>query len=63
MLRARPWARVAIDGVHVGTTPLPAIGLPVGKHKLHLEHDALNKTLVVDIKANETTTLNVDMRD
>jgi hypothetical protein len=39
-ITASPWARIAIDGVPYGETPLgPPIALKEGSHMVRLEHD------------------------
>lgn len=63
VVQARPWARVAIDGLGVGPTPLPAMPLPAGKHRVKLEHDGVVKFQTVDIEPQKTTTIQVDMRE
>ena len=62
MVRVRPWAKVSVDSVPVGTTPIPVLSLPAGRHRVRLEHDTLEKVQTVDIKAGQTTTLQIDMR-
>lgn len=62
VVRARPWARVSVDGLGLGTTPLPALPLPAGKHRLKLEHDGIVKLQTIDVAPQKTTTIQVDMR-
>jgi serine/threonine-protein kinase len=63
VVRARPWARVSVDGLGLGTTPLPALPLPAGKHRLKLEHDGIVKIQSIDVADQKTTTIQVDMRE
>lgn len=63
VVRARPWARVSVDGLGLGTTPLPALPLPAGKHRLKLEHDGIVKIQSIDVAPQKTTTIQVDMRE
>jgi len=60
---ARPWARVFIDGVYRGVTPLGTIELPAGKHAIQFRSDVfptVERTLV--LAADETQNLTVDLR-
>jgi len=63
VIRVRPWARVTIDGLGIGTTPLPALPIGAGKHRLRLEHQGVVKFMSVEVTANKTTTVQVDMRE
>jgi serine/threonine-protein kinase len=63
VVRARPWAKVFIDGLGLGTTPLPALPLPSGKHRLKLEHEGIVKYHVVTVEAGKTATVQIDMRE
>jgi serine/threonine-protein kinase len=63
VVQARPWARVAIDNLGIGTTPLPALSLPVGRHRVRLEYQGVVKLQVVEVEAHKTTTIQVDMRE
>jgi serine/threonine protein kinase len=58
---ARPWAWVAVDGVHVGETPFRAIPLVPGPHDVELRYPSYKpfRRRVV-IKAGETYTLRHD---
>ena len=61
-LRILPWAKVSVDGRTVGTTPMRPIAIDVGEHQLTLSHPnflPLQKTVL--IRADETTTLEVDL--
>ncbi len=48
-LRIRPYATVYLDDRKLGDTPLPAITLPVGKHKLRLVNPAFAKDVELTI--------------
>jgi eukaryotic-like serine/threonine-protein kinase len=63
VVQARPWAKVAIDNLGIGTTPLPALPLPAGRHRVRLEHQGIVKFQVVEVEAHKTTTIQVDMRE
>ena len=63
VVRARPWAKVTVDNVVAGTTPLPALSLKAGRHRVRLEHEGIIKNRVVEIVANTTATVQVDMRE
>ena len=63
VVRARPWARISVDGVSIGTTPMPAVALSAGKHRLMLEHDGTKKRQTIAITSRQTTTIQVDMRN
>ena len=62
VVRARPWARISVDGVGIGTTPMPAVALSAGTHRLMLEHDGTKKRQTIAITSRQTTTIQVDMR-
>ena len=53
--RIRPYATVYLDDRKLGDTPLPAISVPVGKHKLRLVNPAFGKDveLTIVIKPGE----------
>jgi serine/threonine-protein kinase len=58
-----PWADVAVDGAHVGQTPLRAIALPPGPHSVLLTHpDFQPYPRRVTIRPGETVRLLVDLR-
>jgi len=63
VVQARPWAKIAIDNLGIGTTPLPALPLPAGRHRVRLEHQGIVKFQVVEVEAQKTTTIQVDMRE
>jgi eukaryotic-like serine/threonine-protein kinase len=56
-----PWARVSIDGVHVGETPFSE-AIAAGEHRIVLTHDHYQPVLrVVRVKGGETERLSVDL--
>ncbi len=61
----RPWAAVTIDGRRLGTTPMRAIELPPGKHRVELDNADLGVHLVrtVDMKSGEAATLREKLVD
>ncbi|HUB07445.1 MAG TPA: serine/threonine-protein kinase [Myxococcales bacterium] len=63
VIRVLPWASVYVDGRMVGTTPFEPIELRPGKHKVELRNDELNstRTLWIDVKSGETTTVQEKM--
>ena len=63
LVKAKPWAKVSIDGIAEGTTPMPALPVSVGRHRVRLEHEKVVKTRVIDVVANKTTTIQIDMRE
>jgi hypothetical protein len=63
VVQARPWARIAVDGLGIGTTPLPALPLPAGHHRVRLEHNGNVKFQTVEVEAQKTTTIQIDMRE
>ena len=61
-LRILPWAEVSVDGGAIGTTPLRPVSLEAGEHRVVLSHPGykpLQKSVL--IRADETTTLEVDL--
>ncbi|MDP2275918.1 MAG: serine/threonine-protein kinase [Archangium sp.] len=48
-LRIRPYATIYLDDRLLGDTPLPAISVPVGKHKLRLVNPAFGKDVELNI--------------
>ncbi|MBK7862536.1 MAG: protein kinase [Archangiaceae bacterium] len=60
---ADPWASVLLDGRRIGTTPLRSVSLPVGPHRLRLEHPK-RKTIekVVTIVAGRTELVDVELQ-
>ncbi|MBN2494257.1 MAG: PEGA domain-containing protein [Deltaproteobacteria bacterium] len=56
-LNSKPWGRVWIDGKDIGRpTPLINYELPAGKHRVTIHfQNGTSKTVVVDIKPDETT--------
>lgn len=61
VVRVRSGVKLSLDGLSVGTTPLPALSLPPGKHRLNLEQGVLAKTVFVDVKRGETTSVQVEL--
>jgi hypothetical protein len=61
-LRVLPWAEVAIDEKPMGSTPMRPVTLDVGEHEVVLSHPQYKPLLKrVVIRAEETTTLDVDL--
>jgi len=62
-IKARPWARVYVDGKDRGMTPLTALELPPGEHIVQLENEKLGKKRFarVLIRPNEVHSLEVDL--
>jgi len=52
-----PWATVYLDGKNIGSTPLPPIDLPEGKHQIILDNSAVGQKIVqiIEIKAGQDT--------
>ncbi|MDP7037858.1 MAG: PEGA domain-containing protein, partial [Myxococcota bacterium] len=63
-LQTTPWSRVVIDGIDQGPTPLFKIKLSAGKHKaLFINKKAnIQKTQNIDIAADQTTTLSIQLQ-
>ncbi|MDD5309406.1 MAG: protein kinase [Deltaproteobacteria bacterium] len=63
-VNVRPWARVRVDGVDRGTTPIDRLKLPVGVHKVLLVNDALsfNQSVQVEVRSGRTSVLNKQIR-
>ena len=57
--RVRPYAVVYVDGRKVGTTPLPPVALPAGRHEVRLENPELGQThrTALQVKAGEAVVL------
>ena len=47
--RIRPYATVFLDDRKLGDTPLPAVSVPLGKHKLRLVNPAFGKDVELTI--------------
>jgi len=64
-LRIRPFAQVFIDGKSVGETPLPALQLSVGKHRLRLVNEELGKNVEQDIvvKSGENNVFKLNLKE
>jgi serine/threonine protein kinase len=59
----RPWAKVVVDGLSLGTTPLKPITLSPGEHTARLLHPSYPPlTRTVQIRPGEITQLIVDLR-
>jgi hypothetical protein len=62
-INARPWARVAIDGLAIGETPIGEVRLTEGAHVITLTHpefgERRHRALV---RPGETTRVAIDMR-
>jgi len=51
-INAEPWARVAIDGAEVGSTPLANLAVPIGTHEVLFAHPVFGErrqTVVVKV--------------
>jgi hypothetical protein len=60
-VEAPPGAEIWIDNELVGSSPLPAIGVPIGNHEVMVKHQDLGeRRQSVDVKFGETTELRVD---
>jgi hypothetical protein len=59
VLIAKPWAKVAVDGKEVGTTPLE-LALDASKHKIEFTKGSELIRKLVTVVAGETTTLEVE---
>ncbi|MEY3014547.1 MAG: hypothetical protein RIT45_3282 [Pseudomonadota bacterium] len=59
-ISAKPWANVFLKGKKLGLTPR-SVELPAGKHTFTLTKGSVNKTLVVTVKPNKTSSHSVDM--
>ena len=61
-VNARPWARVYLDGRHVGYTPLSLRRVPAGRHVLRFVNPELGmeKKIVVKLKAGGVRKIAVD---
>jgi serine/threonine-protein kinase len=51
VLTVKPWADVYLDGIKVGTTPLPPLPIAPGNHIIDLDNPELGKTKRLPIKA------------
>lgn len=61
---AEPWARVRIDGSDVGTTPLGALSLPAGGHRVTFENpDFPSHTITVNVESGAEERLAVSLWD
>lgn len=62
-LNSRPWTRIAVDGVPMGTTPQLALPLRAGKHHVKLTNPdlVLTRTFDVVVHAGKTTTRVVEL--
>ncbi len=59
-INVRPWARVKIDGIDRGTTPITRLPLRAGNHRVVLTNKALNynKSFRVRVRSGQTEVLN-----
>jgi hypothetical protein len=58
----KPWADVYVDGRYAGQTPLGALRVPPGRHRIVLRHPQLGeKTSVVEVLKNRESMLEVEM--
>ena len=58
-----PWAEVSVDDRHIGTTPMRAVALPVGRRTVLLSHPdygLVQREVVID--EGQTTQLEIDLR-
>jgi eukaryotic-like serine/threonine-protein kinase len=57
-IQTRPWSRVYVDGLAVGTTPLMSLATRAGRHTLTFvnEEFGLRKTVVVQVEAGQVLT-------
>lgn len=64
VVAAEPWARVRIEGRDVGTTPLGALSLPAGRHRVTFENpDFPVHTVEVAVEGGEEVRLAVSLWD
>jgi serine/threonine protein kinase len=63
-LDTNPWTEVYFQGKRLGLTPLAYLKLPAGKLKLLLRNREKNiqKTILIEIKPNETTIKQLDLQ-
>ena len=62
-INAQPWAEVWLNGERVGETPIGNLSRPVGQYDVVLRHPDLGERRVrVRLTGNETTRMNVDLR-
>jgi serine/threonine-protein kinase len=64
-VKVYPWARVFLDGKLQGVTPLPALVVAPGPHKLLLVNEQLSKNRVVELKvrAGEAREVKVSLEE
>jgi serine/threonine protein kinase len=64
-LRVDPWAYVYFNGKKIAEAPIPSLRLPVGRQKLVLVNDAINKqkTVYVDVPATHVGEARFNMND
>ena len=62
-LRVVPYAHVFVNGRSIGLTPMPAVSIAPGRHRVRLVNESLNRTInrTVHIRPGRRATLNVDM--
>jgi serine/threonine-protein kinase len=63
-VNVRPWARVKVDGVERGTTPITGLRLTAGIHKVQLFNDALSysQSVQIEVRPGRTSVLNRQIR-
>ena len=62
-VKVKPWGYLYIDGEKIGTTPLPAIMLKPGKHRVSIINPDFNEwSKVVEIAKGDTMFLEVELR-
>ncbi len=54
-----PWAGVSVDGKPLGSTPLVAYSLPVGRHVLRLTNHELGRDETVSLAVSAGKTLKI----
>jgi hypothetical protein len=59
-VNVRPWAKVRVNGIDKGTTPLKKMRLKTGDHRVTLTNNELGykKTIYVKIRNGKTTSIN-----
>lgn len=61
-INARPWARVYLDDVYIGTTPVLKMAVSAGRRTIRLEHPTLGtRTIIKYIEPGTFTTVTEDL--